>query len=88
MLARLVLTVSLYPQGEATVVRANAMIALAARTYQVDDPVFYQKDFFDPLAHALVLEALPAPPEAAGSAAGSAAESAAGGAAGGAGATK
>ena len=69
-LARLVLTVSLYPQGEtATVVRANAMIALAARTYQVDDPVFYQKDFFDPLAHALVLEALPAPPDAAGSAA-------------------
>ncbi len=88
--ARLVLTVSLYPQGEAaTVVRANAMIALAVRTYQVDDPVFYQKDFFDPLAHALVLEALPAPPDAAGSAAAAPEAAAASGpAASGAGAAK
>lgn len=62
-LARLTLTATLYPQSEAaTVVRANAMVRTGQQTYQVDDPLFYQKDFFDPLGRALVLTALPAPP--------------------------
>ncbi len=69
-LAQLTLTATLYRQSEtATVVRANAMVRTGQQTYQVDDPEFYQRDFFDPLGRALLLTALPAPPAAAGSAA-------------------
>ncbi len=69
-LAQLTLTATLYTQSEtATVVRANALVQAGGRSHQVDDPVFYEKDFFDPLGRALVLTALPAPPAAAGSAA-------------------
>ena len=61
-LAQLHLTATVIPFGaKAVVVRANALIGAAAMQHQVDDPRFYQQDFFDPLAHAMVLEALPAP---------------------------
>ena len=68
-LAALVLTVSLYPENSTTtVVRTNAMISVPPKIYQVDSPIFYQKDFFDPLAHALQLDALPASADGEGNA--------------------
>lgn len=40
------------------VVRANAMILMNQKNNQVDDPLFYQKFFFDPLSKAMFLQAL------------------------------
>lgn len=58
-LARLRMTVSVYARGtNRTVVRANAIALLKDAEGQVDDPVFYQQYFFDPLAQALFLNAL------------------------------
>ncbi len=61
-LAKLNLTASVTPKGTtATSVRANANIRTQhqVKTYhQVDDPLFYQQRFFDPLAQALFLDAL------------------------------
>lgn len=63
------LSTSVYPRGETqTLVRANAFVKTSPQAVdnQVDDPEFYQKYFFDPLAKALFLSALQVedPPEA------------------------
>ncbi len=56
------LTAAVYPRGEKQlVVRSNAQVKLnPAQTTenQVDDPVFYQQFFFEPLAKAMFLTAL------------------------------
>lgn len=58
-LAYLRLTATIYSRGETqTIVRANAIYKLPAQDTQVDDPVFYQKLFFEPLAKAMFLSAL------------------------------
>lgn len=61
-LAVLRMTASVIPHGSATtVVRANAMVTVVNQRHQVDDPRFYQQNFFSPLAGAMLLEALPDP---------------------------
>lgn len=62
-LAQLRLTATVVPRagGNQMAVRANAQvrpIATALQENQVDDPVFYQQLFFEPLAKALFLTAL------------------------------
>lgn len=59
-LAELTMTASVYPRTETQlVVRANAIVKAAnVRETQVDDPAFYQQDFFDPLSKAIFLQAL------------------------------
>lgn len=53
------LTVVIYPHGTTQMsVRANAIVSEAAASTQVDDPVFYQKLFFEPLSRAVFLTAL------------------------------
>jgi hypothetical protein len=56
------LTASVFPHGTSQMaVRANAMVLIAgAKNTQVDDPLFYQQRFFDPLAKEMALSALPA----------------------------
>lgn len=76
-LGQLRLTATAFPRGTAqTAVRANAMVLMTGnRNTQVDDPVFYQQLFFEPLAKALFLTALQvedAPPAAAAGQAGAA----------------
>lgn len=54
------LTVVIYPHGEEQFsVRANAMVKLSSASTQVDDPIFYQKLFFEPLSKSLFLAAVP-----------------------------
>ncbi|MFM7344540.1 MAG: hypothetical protein ACKO1J_04110 [Tagaea sp.] len=62
-LAQLRLTATVVPRtgGNQMAVRANAQvrpIATALQENQVDDPIFYQQLFFEPLAKALFLTAL------------------------------
>ena len=62
-LNQLRLTATVTPRGTTQVaVRANAMVQLQARgglqSSQVDDPVFYQKLFFEPLSKSMFLSAL------------------------------
>lgn len=60
-LTALRLTASVYPRGSTqTVVRANAMVKVEQQQIQnqVDDPIFYQQLFFEPLSKALFLTAL------------------------------
>jgi hypothetical protein len=59
-LSVLSLTAVVHPRGTGqTVVRANAMVRVAAGSNtQVDDPAFYQQRFFEPLSKALFLSAL------------------------------
>lgn len=58
-LAKLRMTVTVYPRGtNRMIVRANAIVLLPESESQVDDPAFYQQYFFDPLAQALFLNAL------------------------------
>ncbi len=66
-LNRLHVTATVMPRGTAQMaVRANALIMMPGlKNTQVDDPGFYQRDFFEPLAKAMVLEAHPEPTEAA-----------------------
>lgn len=60
-LAQLQLTATVSPRNERqTVVRANAMVKVERQETQVDDPVFYQTLFFEPLSKALFLDALTA----------------------------
>jgi hypothetical protein len=58
-LIQLRLTAVVYPHGPAQMsVRANAMVKLGAASSQVDDPIFYQTLFFEPLSKALFLAPL------------------------------
>lgn len=59
-LANLRLTASTYPRGGSNqiIVRANAIYKLPGQDTQVDDPVFYQTLFFEPLSKAMFLSAL------------------------------
>lgn len=59
-LANLRLTASTYPRGGSgqTIVRANAIYKLPGQDTEVDDPVFYQTLFFEPLSKAMFLSAL------------------------------
>jgi hypothetical protein len=60
-LSLLRLTATAYPRGEKRmIVRSNAFIKMpqGAAENQVDDPVFYQQLFFEPLSKALFLTAL------------------------------
>lgn len=60
-LTALRLTASVYPRGTTqTIVRANAMVKVEQQKMQnqVDDPVFYQQLFFEPLSKSLFLTAL------------------------------
>ena len=58
-LALLRLTATVYPHGASQLaVRANALVKLRNGDTQVDDPSFYQKLFFEPLAKAMFLTAL------------------------------
>lgn len=53
------LTAVAYPYGESRImVRANAMVKMPAENTQVDDPLFYQQLFFEPLSKAMFLQAL------------------------------
>jgi hypothetical protein len=53
------LTVVIYPHGSSQMsVRANAVVRIQTNSTQVDDPLFYQKLFFEPLSQALFLAAL------------------------------
>jgi hypothetical protein len=56
------LTAAVYPRGEKQlIVRSNAQVKLHAGNLtenQVDDPIFYQQLFFEPLAKAMFLTAL------------------------------
>lgn len=81
-LAKLRMTATVYPRGQTqTMVRGNALVVSPGLERQVDDPVFYQQLFFEPLAKALFLTALDvpgteeAPPAPGGAAAGSSAGS-------------
>lgn len=70
-LSLLRLTATTYPRGESqTMVRANAIYKLPNQDTQIDDPVFYQQLFFEPLAKAMFLTALQVEdaPDAAGAA--------------------
>lgn len=63
-LAVLKMSASSYPHGSTqTIVRANALIKVGLRLQQVDAPEFYEKDFFDPLAKTVALQAKSAPAE-------------------------
>ena len=54
------LSAAVSPHGPSQVaVRADAEIQVRGQFHQVDDPAFYQQDFFDPLAKALLLQTLP-----------------------------
>jgi hypothetical protein len=59
-LAQLRLTATATQHGTSQItVRANAMVRMAnLRDTQVDDPVFYQQLFFEPLSKAIFLSAL------------------------------
>jgi hypothetical protein len=60
-LSQLRLTATVYPRGESRMmVRANAIVRMPQQTIetQVDDPLFYQQLFFEPLAKAMFLSAL------------------------------
>lgn len=60
-LTALRLTASVYPRGATqTIVRTNALVKIEQQRIlnQVDDPVFYQQLFFEPLSKALFLTAL------------------------------
>lgn len=58
-LGRLRITATVHARGETqTIVRANALVEMANQESQVDDPVFYQQFFFEPLAKAMFLAAL------------------------------
>jgi len=58
-LSYLRLTATTYARGASqTMVRANAIYKLPGQETQVDDPVFYQQLFFEPLAKAMFLAAL------------------------------
>jgi hypothetical protein len=59
-LAALKMTASVYPRNPTQLmVRANAIVKAAnVRDTQVDDPAFYQQDFFEPLSKAIFLQAL------------------------------
>lgn len=64
-LAALRLSAAAYLRGTSqTVIRANAIIMVGTEGHQVDDPVFYQQDFFDPLSHTLALSGATAPADA------------------------
>lgn len=53
------LSALVYPRGtKQMVVRANAMVIMPSKNSQVDDPLFYQKLFFEPLSKAMFLSAL------------------------------
>ena len=53
------LSAAVSPHGPSQVaVRADAEIQVRGQFHQVDDPTFYQQDFFDPLASALLLQTL------------------------------
>jgi hypothetical protein len=60
------LTASVFPHGaNQTAVRANAMILIGGlKNTQVDDPLFYQQRFFEPLSKTIALSALPSGNEA------------------------
>ncbi|MCW3476577.1 hypothetical protein [Limobrevibacterium gyesilva] len=61
-LAALRMTATVIPRGtNATVVRANALVNFGGRQHQVDEPLFYQQNFFAPLAGAMLVQALPGP---------------------------
>jgi hypothetical protein len=63
-LAALKLSASAYPHGTTqTIVRANALFRMENAAYEVDDPEFYQKNFFEPLSAAMSLAATVAPGE-------------------------
>jgi hypothetical protein len=50
------LSIAVYPRSASQIsVRANAIVKMAMRSTQVDDPGFYQKLFFEPLAKAVFL---------------------------------
>lgn len=60
-LGRLRISVSVSPRGETQMtVRANALVDMGSQrtVNQVDEPEFYQKHFFEPLAKASFLTAL------------------------------
>jgi hypothetical protein len=59
-LAQLRLSATATPRGTSQIaVRANAMVRMPnLRDNQVDDPLFYQQLFFDPLSKAIFLSAL------------------------------
>jgi hypothetical protein len=61
-LSQLRLTATVYPRGEKRmIVRSNAIVRMPnqnAVENQVDDPVFYQQLFFEPLSKAMFLSAL------------------------------
>jgi hypothetical protein len=61
-LAQLRMSVAIYPRGEnQLVVRSNALVIAVPGTTkqnQVDNPVFYQQRFFEPLSKAMFLSAL------------------------------
>lgn len=59
-------TASVFPHGTTQMaVRANAMVLIGGlKNTQVDDPLFYQQRFFDPLSKTIALTALPAGDEA------------------------
>jgi len=78
-LSALRLTASVYPRGTTQlIVRSNAIVRMPQQQQQqtesqVDDPLFYQQLFFEPLAKALFLTALqveddPGEPKAIGAA--------------------
>jgi len=56
------LTASVFPHGTSQMaVRANAMVLIGGlKNTQVDDPLFYQQRFFEPLSRTIALTALPA----------------------------
>ncbi len=54
------LSAAVSPHGPGQVaVRADAEVQVRGQFHQVDDAAFYQQDFFDPLASALLLQTLP-----------------------------
>lgn len=58
-LANLRLTATVNARGTSqTAVRANAIFKLPGADTQVDDPLFYQQLFFEPLSKAMFLQAL------------------------------
>ena len=73
-LAALKLSASVYPRGTTQlIVRSNAQVKLPQQQQQnvetqVDDPEFYQKFFFEPLAKAIFLTALQVEDDADGAA--------------------
>jgi hypothetical protein len=56
---RLRMTIAVYPHGQNQFsVRANALVVMPGAMTQVDDPEFYQKYFFEPLAQSMFLAAV------------------------------